>query len=186
MAIKIARWLQAITDLKSLIVDTKTAKKIGRHIAVKSGLIGLFIAYLLFASIIFSWDAKLKKAIFWIVDVEFKFNVFVGAVGLLIMAYLFGQIAGVKILIKHRNYLLTGVKYSVLTLITGTLIGSSVGFFEEGINDIGGFSNPFYDYFFKPFYWVMMFGIIPAIIIGLLFGYQIKRQGPKIKNTNSQ
>ena len=96
------------------------------------------------------------------------------------MAYFFGQLAGFEILIKHRNYLLTGIKYAVLTLITGTLIGSSVGFLQEGIKDIGGFANPFYDYYFKPLYWVTMFGIIPAIIVGLLFGRQIKKQGQKM------
>lgn len=135
-----------------------------------------------------SWDTNYKKALLWIVDVEFKFHLFVGAVGLLTMAYLFGQLAGVEILVKHKNYLLTGVKYGILTLITGTLIGSSVGFLEEGINDIGGFSNPFYDYYFKPLYWVTMFGIIPAIVVGLLFGLQIKRQGQKLleKNASSQ
>lgn len=169
-------------------MDTKTAKKIGRRIAIKSGLIGLLIAYLLFALIMLSWDTNYKKALFWIVDVEFKFHLFVGAVGLLTMAYLFGQLAGVEILVKQKNYLLTGVKYGVLTLITGTLIESSVGFLEEGINDIGGFSNPFYDYYFKPLYWVTMYGIIPAIVVGLLFGIQIKRQGQKLleKNASSQ
>lgn len=163
-------------------METKTAKQIGRRIAIKSGLVGLLIAYLLFALIMLSWDTNYKKALFWIVDVEFKFHLFVGAVGFLTMAYLFGQLAGVEILIKHKNYLLTGAKYGVLTLITGTLIGSSVGFFEEGIQNIGGFSNPFYDYYFKPLYWVTMFGIIPAILVGLLFGYQIRRQGRKVQN----
>ena len=160
-------------------MDINTAKRIGRNIAIKSGLIGLCIAYLLFAVMMLSWDADYKKALFWIFDVEFKFHLFIGAVGLLTMAYLFGQLAGVEILIKRRNYLLTGVKYGILTLITGTLIGSSVGFLQEGIDNIGGFSNPFYDYYFKPLYWVTMFGIIPAIIIGLLFGHQIKSQGQK-------
>jgi hypothetical protein len=158
-------------------VDTKEAKKIGRHIAIKSGLIGLCIAYLLFAVIKLSWNTNYKKALFWIVDIEFKFHLFIGAVGLLTMAYFFGQLAGVEILIKKRNYWLAGVKYGILVLITGTLIGSSVGFLQEGIKNIGGFSNPFYDYYFKPMYWILMFGIVPAIIVGLLFGLQIKKQG---------
>ena len=128
----------------------------------------------------FSWDADYKKALFWIVDVEFKFHLFIGGIGLLTMAYFLGQLAGVEILIKKRNYWLTGVKYGILVLITGTLIGSSVGFLQEGIKDIGGFSNPFYDYYFKPMYWMLMFGIVPAIIVGLLFGRQIKKHGNKI------
>ena len=161
-------------------MDAKTAKKIGRRIAIKSGLIGLCIAYLLFALVNLTSDSDYTEALFWIVDVEFKFNLFVGAVGLLTMAYFFQQFAGFEILIKHRNYLLTGIKYGVLTLITGTLIGSSVGFLQEGLKDIGGFANPFYDYYFKPIYWVTMFGIIPSILLGLLFGRQIKKQGQKM------
>ena len=158
-------------------MDKQIAKKIGQRIATKSGLIGLCIAYLLFAFMMLSWDTSYRKALFWIIDVEFKFHLFIGAVGLLTMAYFFGQLAGVEILIKKRNYLLTGVKYGILVLITGTLIGSSVGFLQEGIQNIGGFSNPFYDYYFKPMYWILMFGTLPAIIIGLLFGRQIMKQG---------
>ena len=71
-------------------------------------------------------------------------------------------------------------KYGLITLVTGTLIGSSVGFIQEGIDNIGGFSNPFYDYYFKPLYWVTMFGLIPVVIVGLWFGRQIKKQGLKI------
>lgn len=158
-------------------MNTKAAKKIGRQLAIKSGLIGLCIAYFLFAGIMLSWETNYKKALFWIVNVEFKFHLFIGAVGLLCMAYLFGQLAGVEILIKKRNYRLIGVKYGILVLITGTLIGSSVGFLQEGIKNIGGFSNPFYDYYFKPMYWISMFGIVPTIIVGLLFGRQIKKEG---------
>ncbi|MFN8844243.1 MAG: hypothetical protein ACK5WV_11640 [Chryseotalea sp.] len=124
---------------------------------------------------------ELLKAIFWIFDIEFWYPLIIGALGLLTMAYFFGQRAGVEILIKKRNELLTGIKYGLLTLLTGTLIGSSVGFIQEGIDDIGGFGNPFYDYYFKPMYWVTIYGIVPVIIVGLWFGRQIKRQGLKIR-----
>jgi hypothetical protein len=163
------------------MVDVKTAKQIGRRMAIKSGLIGVAIAYLIFGWFNYSWDQKLLKAVFWIFDVEFWYHLVIGTIGLLIMAYFFGQLAGVDILIKRKNELWTGIKYGLLTLVTGTLIGSSVGFIQEGIDDISGFSNPFYDYYFKPMYWVIMFGIMPVIIVGLWFGRQIKRQGLKIK-----
>lgn len=162
-------------------VDKKTAKQIGQRIAVRSGLIGIVIAYLIFGWLTYSWDQKLLKAMFWIFDVEFWYHLLIGAVGLLTMAYFFGRLAGVEILIKKKNELLTGIKYGLFTLITGTLIGSSVGFIQEGIDDIGGFSNPFYDYYFKPMYWVTMFGIIPVVIVGLWFGRQIKKQGLKVE-----
>jgi hypothetical protein len=161
-------------------VDITTAKQIGQRLAIKSGLIGLFIAYIIFGGLLYSWDMKLFKAVFWIFDVEFWYHLIIGAIGLLTMAYFFGRLAGVEILVKKRNELLTGIKYGLLTLVTGTLIGSSVGFIQEGIDNIGGFGNPFYDYYFKPMYWVIIYGMVPVIIVGLWFGRQIKRQGLKI------
>jgi hypothetical protein len=162
-------------------VDIKTAKQIGQRLAIKSGLIGLLIAYIIFGGLLYSWDMKLFKAVFWIFDVEFWYHLIIGAIGLLTMTYFFGRLAGVEILIKKRNELLTGIKYGLLTLVTGTLIGSSVGFIQEGIDNIGGFGKPFYDYYFKPMYWVTIYGIVPVIIVGLWFGRQIRRQGLKVR-----
>src|SRR5690554_6323299 len=141
-------------------MDKGQAKNIGQRLAIKSALIGLIIAYIIFGGLIYSWDEKLLKALFWIFDVEFWYHLLIGAIGLLTMAYFFGQLAGVEILVKRRNELLTGVKYGLITLLTGTLIGSSFGFIQGGLDNIGGFSNPFYDYYFKPLYWVTIFGII--------------------------
>lgn len=166
-------------------MDIRTAKHIGQQLAIKSALIGLLIAYILFGLVIFSWDQKLIKAIFWIFDVEFWYHLLIGAIGLLTMGYFFGRLAGVEILVKRKNEFLTGIKYGLLTLITGTLIGSSVGFIQEGIDDIDGFGNPFYDYYFKPLYWVTMYGIIPVIIVGIMFGKQIKRNGKMFDGQNA-
>lgn len=162
-------------------MDKKTAKQIGQRLAMKSGIVGLTIAYIIFGWVTYSWDSKFLNAIFWIANVEFAFHLIIGAIGLMTMAYYFGQHAGMDILIKKKNDLFTGVKYGLLTLVTGTLIGSSVGFFQEGIDNIGGFSNPFFDYYFKPMYWVTIFGILPTIIVGMWFGRQIKKQEKKFK-----
>ena len=161
-------------------MDIKTAKQIGQRLAIKSGLIGLLIGYIIFGGLLFSWDMKFTKALFWIFDVEFGYHLIIGAIGLLTMSYFFGQLAGIDILVKRKNELWTGVKYGLIILVTGTLIGSSVGFIEEGLDNIGTPDDPFYDYYFKPLYWVKMFGIIPVVIVGLWFGRQIKRQGLKI------
>lgn len=170
----------SIWTYKEATVDIETAKHIGQRLAIKSGLTGLLIAYILFAWVTYRWDEKLSKAVFWIFDVEFWHHLLIGAIGLLTTAYFFGQLAAIEILVKRKNELWTGVKYGLITLVAGTLIGSSVGFIQEGIDNIGGFSNPFYDYYFKPIYWVAMFGIVPVIIVGLWFGRQIKRQGLKV------
>jgi hypothetical protein len=161
-------------------MEINTAKVIGQRLAVKSGLIGLLIAYLIFVWISYSLGEKLIEAIFWIFDVEFWYHLVIGAIGLLTMSYFFGQFAGVEILIKKKNEFWTGVKYGLIILFTGTLIGSSVGFFQEGIDNFDGFSNPIIDYYFKPLFWVSMFGISPVIIVGIWFGRQIKIQGQKI------
>lgn len=160
-------------------VEIQKAKQIGQRLALKSGAAGLLIAYIIFSSLLINWDSGILKAIIWITDVEFGYHLIIGAIGLLVMAYLFGQRAGIEILIKGKNELWVGVKYGFVTLITGTLIASSVGFIEEGIDNIGGFSNPFYDYYFKPMYWILMFGFIPTILIGLWFGVTIKKNGRK-------
>lgn len=162
-------------------MDTKTAKQIGQRLAMKSALLGLLIAYILFALLTYRFGENLSKAIFWIFDVEFGYNLLVGAIGLLGMAYFFGQFAGVKILIKRRNEIWTGIMYGLITLLTGTVIGSSVGFVQEGMGSNRGFSDPIYDYYFKPLYWVTLFGLVPVIIVGFWFGRQIRKQGQKVE-----
>jgi hypothetical protein len=162
-------------------VDKKTAKQIGQRLAIKSGLIGLLIGYTAFAGLLFSWGMKFKKALFWIVEIEFGYHLIIGAIGLMTMSYFFGQLAGIDILVKRKNELWTGVKFGLVILVTGTLIGGSVGFIEEGLDNIGTHDDPFYDYYFKPLFWVTMFGIIPVIVVGLWFGRQIKKQGLKVR-----
>lgn len=104
-------------------METRTAKKIGQLLAAKSVIIGLVIAY-----IIFGWDKNLIKSVCWIFYVEFWYHLLIGAFGLIAMAYFFGRLAGTEILIKGRNAIISGIKYGFIILITGTLIGTSVGF----------------------------------------------------------
>ena len=168
--------------MKTLQVDLKTARNIGQRLAIKSAFIGLFMAYTIFGMLMYSFDMKLWKAIFWILDVEFWYHLVLGAVGLLAMAYFFWGRAGIEILMKKRNEFLTGIKYGILVLFGGTLIGSSVGFLEEGIDNIDGFDNPFYDYYFKPLYWIAIFGTLPVLIVGIWFGHRIKNEGRKLES----
>ena len=161
-------------------MDKRTAQQIGGFLAIKSSCIGLIIAYVLYGYVNYSWDHRLYNSVFWIIKVEYLFNLLVGAIGLILMAWLFGQLAGIAIPIKKKNAILTGIKYGFVILITATLIGSSVAFFQEGLKEIGGFSNPFFDYFFKPLYWVTMFGMLPVIVVGIWFGKQVKKQEAKL------
>lgn len=154
----------------------ESAEKIGIRVAIISVSIGIILAYLIPTWIF--WDGT-SKSFTWIFDIGFWFYVLMGIVFFYGMGYFFGKKAGTEILLKKRNYILTGMKYGILTLITATFLKSLIGFFQEGIADIGGFSNPFYDYIFKPMYWILIYGILPAIIVGILFGLTIKMNEKK-------
>lgn len=151
-----------------------TAKQIGSRIAVRSALIGIATAYLIMTTLI-GLDEGIT-AIFWISDVDYWPNLLLGAVGLILMGYLFGQRAGIEIIEKRKDYSWVGIKYGFFTLLTGTLIGSTLGFLQEGIDNIGTHDNPFEDYYFKPLFWVTVFGLIPVVLVGLWFGKQIKKK----------
>ena len=152
-----------------------TPKQIGSQIAIKSTLIGLVIAYLIM-SILIGFDDGFS-ALLWITKIDFWPNLLLGVFGLISMGYLFGQRAGVEILEKNKNYSWIGIKYGFIILVTGTLIGSTLGFIEEGLDNIGTHENPFFDYYFKPLYWVLIFGTIPVLIVGFWFGKTIKKHG---------
>jgi hypothetical protein len=161
-------------------VDINTARQVGQRLGVKSGLIGIGIAYLITTALMVLFDDSLTDGLLWITRVYWWYHLVIGAIGLLTMAYLSGRLAAVEILIKNKDYSLTGIKYGLLTLWTATIIGSSVGFLQEGLDNIGTADNPFEDYYYKPFFWVTIFGIIPAILVGQWFGRQIKKQGKSI------
>jgi hypothetical protein len=162
-------------------VDKGQAKQIGQRLAIKSGLIGIAIAYLIYAGVLTLLGDSFFSALLWISRVDYAANTIIGAVGLLAMAYLFGQLAGTEILIKKWNDTFVGIKYGLLTLWTATIIGSTLGFLQEGLDNIGSPDEPFFDYYFKPLYWVTMFGLIPAIVVGVWFGGQIRKRGLKMR-----
>jgi len=154
----------------------ETAEKIGIRIAIISVTLGVLLAYLIPAFIFY--DGTLK-AFTWVFEIGFWDNILMGIIFFYVMGYLFGKKAGIEILIKKRNFVLIGIKYAVLILITTTFMSSLFGFFQEGIYNFGGFSNPLYNYIFKPMYWILMYGTLPAIIVGILFGLKIKLNGNK-------
>lgn len=160
----------------------ESAEKIRIRFATISASIGIVLAYLIPTWIF--WDGT-SKSLTWIFDISFWFNVIMGIAFFYGMRYFFGKKAGIEILIKKRNYILTGIKYGILTLITATFLTSLIGFFQEAIDNNGGFSNPFYDYIFKPMYWILMYGILPAIVVGVLFGLTIKLNGNKKPTQNN-
>ncbi|MEL7124568.1 MAG: hypothetical protein AAFO07_34360 [Bacteroidota bacterium] len=87
----------------------------------------------------------------------------------------FGQQAGFEILIKNKDHETVGIKYGlVILLLTAFLVGW-IGFLQEGLEPHDTFWDSFEDYIFKPFFWVVVIGFIPTILVGLLFGKWIKK-----------
>lgn len=156
-----------------------TAQQIGSRIAVKSALIGVATAYLIMATLI-GLDEGIS-GILWILEVDYWPNLLLGTFGLTLMGSIFGRIAGTEIIERKKDYSWVGIKYGFITLITGTIIGSTMGFLQEGLDNIGTHDNPFEDYYFKPLFWVLIFGSIPVVFVGLWFGSQIKKKW-KIRN----
>ena len=154
------------------------AKKIGsRQGLIYSGL-GVVIAQSIMTAM-FSSDQNFFKAFFWVTSVNYKLNLLVGIIILLLSGHFYGQIAGRAILIKKRNFILVGFLCGMAVLLTTAFLSGWTGFFQEGIHNIGTNADPFEDYIFKPLYWVTMFGIIPALLVGIWFGGQIKRKERK-------
>jgi hypothetical protein len=143
------------------------AKKIGSKQGLFSVGIGLLIAQLIMT--LFSSDFS------WFTSASFKLNLAIGIMIMLLSGHAFGKLAGKAILIKKRNYILTGFLYGMAVLMTTAFLSSWVGFFQEGIDNIHTNDNPFEDYIFKPVFWIFMFGLIPTFLVGIWFGKQIKK-----------
>ena len=150
------------------------AKKIGSRQALKSVGIGLLIAQLIMTWI--SSDNGWINGFLWFVSFSYNLNLIIGATIMLVCGHFFGQLAGLEILIKKRDYTWIGFKYGMATLMTTAFFASWTGFFQEGIERVGGFDNPFNDYIFKPVFWIFIFGLIPTLLVGFWFGRQIKKR----------
>jgi hypothetical protein len=157
----------------------KEAKKIGSKQGLISAGLGLLIAQLIMTTLISS-DKGFFRAFFWFTTIDYKLNIFVGAIIMLLSAHIFGQLAGESILIKKRNFILVGFLCAIAVLLTTAFFSGWTGFIQEGIANIGTNDNPFVDYIFKPLYWVTIFGIVPALLIGIWFGGQIERKGKRV------
>lgn len=154
------------------------ARKIGAKQGLIASSIGLVIAQCIMTGFM-SIDMGWSKAFFWFLTVDYKLNLFAGAVLLLFNGFFFGRMAGRIILIHHRNSILTGIVTGLAVLLTTAFLCGWTGFFREGLDNIGTGDDPFQDYILKPFFWIAVFGSIPACLVGALFGYSIRKAGRK-------
>ena len=108
-------------------------------------------------------------------DWNYWINIIIGIVIFYGLAYLFGKNAGNEILIKKMDSDKVGAKYGFLTLIITAFLVGWTGFVQEGMEPYDTFWDSFEDYIFKPFFWIMVIGILPARLVGMLFGKWIKK-----------
>ncbi|PCI08163.1 MAG: hypothetical protein COB73_07225 [Flavobacteriaceae bacterium] len=109
---------------------------------------------------------------------DWPLNLGVGILALYISGNYIGKKITYLINEKKWNSIFTGIIGLLTILIIGIFFGSTVGFLQEGIRNINledGFKNALIDYYVKPLFWIILFGIIPTIFIGGIMGYGIKK-----------
>ncbi|MES2804097.1 MAG: hypothetical protein V4652_00915 [Bacteroidota bacterium] len=100
----------------------------------------------------------------------------IGIFALYISGFYVAEKMDKEININHRKTYLIGIPGLLTILIIGTFIGSTMGFLRFGISEIGQnpLSDVIFDYYFKPYFWILFFGLIPTIITGFILGKLIK------------
>jgi hypothetical protein len=104
-------------------------------------------------------------------------NIGIGIFGLYFLGYFIGKRMENLINKKELNKIFVGILGLLLILLIAIILGSTVGFLEEGLVNINSYykiTDALFDYYFKPLFWVMLFGIIPTIVTGMFLGYFIK------------
>ncbi len=172
-------YISKAIGIKASMIE-KEAKKIGSRLGLICAGLGVLIAHLIMTAMISS-DQNLFKAFFWFAKVDYKLNLIIGIVILIACGHFYGQMAGKAILIKKQNYILVGFLCGMAVLLTTAFLSGWTGFFQEGFDNLGSNDNPFEDYIFKPLFWVTTFGAVPAFIVGLWFGRQIKINGKRLE-----
>lgn len=157
----------------------KEAKRIGSKQGLLSVGLGLLIAQLIMTGLMWP-DKGFGNAFFWFASIDYKFNIVVGAIIMLLSGHLYGQLAGIQIVLKKRNFVIVGFVCGMAVLLTTATLCGWTGFFQEGVDNIGTEDNPFNDYIFKPLFWVTIFGTIPALLVGAWFGWRVKSNGKSV------
>ena len=149
------------------------AKKIGSRQGLISVGLGILIAQLIMTSA--SSQNGIVNSFLWFTSFRYNLNILIGIIIMLLSGHYFGQLSGVAILIKKRNYILTGILCGMAILITTAFLSSCTGFFQEGIKQLGTNDDPFEDYILKPAFWIFSIGLLPTFLVGIWFGRQIKK-----------
>lgn len=159
-------------------MNLSNAKIIGSKQGLISVGFGVLIAQLIITFML-SFDEGIIDAFFWFIDIDFLLHIIIGVIIMFVCGHLYGKLAGKLILNRKFNYLLVGSLCGLAVILTTTFFASWTGFIQEGLDNIGTNDNPFFDYIFKPMYWVTLVGFIPAILVGFWFGHSIFKKGNK-------
>ena len=155
-------------------MDKRRAKGIGSKAGLKAVAAGIIMGQIIMT--VLSMNDGPFKAVAWFLNTEFIYNVIFFLIVAVIAGHLFGQSASKAILINHKNYNLEGGKFSLFTLATSATISSCISFLIEGTDKIGTKGEtPISDYIVTPVFMVLLFGLIPALIVGYWFGKQIRK-----------
>ncbi|WP_133162760.1 hypothetical protein [Flavipsychrobacter stenotrophus] len=149
------------------------ARKIGGRKGLISSVVGLITAYLIMAMMTGIGGRGMDLG--WIADAGMQLNMVLGAVIMLISGYLWGQLAGITILINKKNHLVAGILCGIGALMTTAFLSGLPGFLLEGMPWKYSIKEGFESYVVKPFTWITVFGIIPAVAVGVWMGWRIKR-----------
>jgi hypothetical protein len=156
------------------MMTEQQAKRIGSTQAIKAVFIGCIVAQLIM--MFFSSEESFVKSFLWFTTVNYKMNILVGVLIMFLFGHIFGEWAGKAIIRKKQDETMIGILCSIFVLLSTSLLSGITGFLSEGIENVGTEDNPFIDYLVKPFFWIMIFGILPAVLVGIWFGRRVKKK----------
>ena len=107
---------------------------------------------------------------------DFALNLIIGIAFLTVGSFYIGKRMQKLICGNRWNSVLTGMTGLMLILIIGTFGGSTVGFIDFGLESNDTLSELIVDYYFKPFFWILLFGFLPTLVSGGILGGIIKRK----------
>ena len=168
-----------IQESNAIKMNEKIAERIGGKYFLISTFMGIIIAQLILTFIV-TFNEKTIDNFLWFKKLGWNIELLLGICLVLFLSFKFGKRAGKKIIYKSYFFAISiGIFYLFLSVILTTLTISCIFFFRYGIFEFNGFSNPIFDYFVKPIFWILSFGFIPIILLGIGVGIAIKR---KLKN----
>ena len=143
-------------------------------------LLNLLIAVLMLLILLIDSENPLKKLISFLLD--FGLNLGVGIFSLFFSGYFIAKrmqklISKTQKLTANKiKSIMIGTIGLTLILIFGIFGGATVAFLSEGLFSGDTIYGAIIDYYFKPFFWILIIGILPTIISGGFLGLTIAKR----------